>query len=115
MTSPQVADVTMIVKDRGLLRGLVKLVPLEKKVSMLQHKKRLAEVTEAKCSAWKMGGGSIHACRGSNLQLAACRARLYHVRSCRERPYRGWFCCLATAHCYPSCNLSDSSPDRAPA
>ena len=53
--SEKVADVTMIVRDRGLLRGLVKLVPLEKKVATLKHKLDIADVTEAKCSKWSIG------------------------------------------------------------
>lgn len=43
----QVADVTMIVHDRGLLRKLVKLVPFEKAVSTLKKQKEIAEATEA--------------------------------------------------------------------
>ena len=43
----QVADVTLIVKDRGLLRRLVKLVPLEMKLKTAQRKRQIAEVTGA--------------------------------------------------------------------
>ena len=51
----EVADVTMIVKDRGLLRRLVKLVPLEKNLSTLQKRLEIAEATDAGgCTKWSL-------------------------------------------------------------
>ena len=45
----------MIVKDRGLLRRLVKLVPLEKKLSTIRKRIVIAQATEAGgCTKWSL-------------------------------------------------------------
>ena len=42
----RVADVTLIVQDRGLLRRLVRLAPVEARVPTLQRKLEIAKVTQ---------------------------------------------------------------------